>query len=413
MRIQISNIVPTMIIILVISIFIWAANSADTGQSKDREPDGHVEVISENGSIKVTAGTYNLSRTPFSVEWEGEVPSCMESDGDLTPVQYEEVEDGHNLLWVLPLVPAQQTRVYEPSQRTDCRGTTFEWETHRIRLLVGGIPAIEYIAPKFDQKLAEATMKPFHHVYAPDGSRKITKGAGGLYSHHRGIFYGYSNVRINDGERMNFWAASTDRGEFTEHSRLVQQWEGPVFGGHEVEIEWRAREGEVIADEVRSVRVYRRPAGELLIDIETVLTSGVDGLHLGGDLHHAGLQFRAAQYVADNPENSRYLRPEAWANHPMDEEINDPEQYINQPWNAFRFVVEGDPYTVGFFSHPKNPEGGEMSERLYGRFGEYIPDIALDRGESHTLKYRLLIADGHRMGRNRMDQEYSAYAGSR
>jgi len=76
-------------------------------------------------------------------------------------------------------------------------------------------------------------------------------------------------------------------------------------------------------------------------------------------------------------------------------------------------MIEGAPYTVGYFSHPQNTEGGQMSERLYGRFGEYIPNITLDRGESHILKYRLIIADGHRLGRNRMEQEYSAYAGSR
>jgi hypothetical protein len=53
-----------------------------------------------------------------------------------------------------------------------------------------------------------------------------------------------------------------------------------------------------------------------------------------------------------------------------------------------------------------------MSERLYGRFGEFIPGIVLHEDETLTLRYRLLITSGHEIDRERMEQEYALYSGT-
>jgi len=388
---------------------------AGCNTGSDTDPPDHATTIVQNGSILVSAGEHHLEKSPISVDWEGPAPSCLESNGELTPVQFEENGGGHTLLWFSAAVPAGETKTFVPSEQ-ECAGSIFQWERTgetSYRLLIDGVSVIEYHFPEFEMENYEDTMKPFHHVFAPDGSKLITKGIGGTYTHHRGIFYGYNHVRIGeDGENMNLWSAQEDRGEVTEHRDFVREWTGPVFGGHEVEIEWRDANADIFADEIRRVKVYKRSNGELLIDVKSDLTSRFNELHLDGDLHHAGIQFRASQYVDDNPEHSRFLRTEAWEGYPEDEEIDDPENYTDLPWNAFQFVVEGEPYTVGYFSHPGNPQGGEMSERLYGRFGEFIPGIVLNEGETLTLRYRFLITSGHGIERERMEQEYAVYAGS-
>ncbi len=402
----------------IFSIPLLLLGILSAGCDAGSEPDlpDHPAVFYQNGSILVSAGEYHLEQSPMSVTWDAPAPACLESNGEFIPVQSEENADGHTTLWFPAEVPAGETKTFEPSQQEDCAGTAFLWERGddaSYRLLIDGVPAIEYHFPEFDLENYEETMKPFHHVFSPDGSQLITKGIGGTYTHHRGIFYGYNHVRIGeDGDNMNLWSAREDRGEVTEHRDFVREWAGPVFGGHEVEIEWKDADGIAFADEIRQLKVYKRPGGELLIDVKSDLTSRVDELHLDGDLHHAGIQFRASQYVDDHPEHSRFLRPAGWEDYPADEEIDDPENYNGLSWNAFQFVVEGEPYTVGYFSHPGNPGGGEMSERLYGRFGEFIPGIRLDEGETLTLRYRFLIISGHETDRERMEQEYSVYAGS-
>ena len=51
----------------------------------------------------------------------------------------------------------------------------------------------------------ERTYKPFHHIYQETGIDFLTKGPGGKYSHHRGIFLGFSKCKIfnNDSEIAN------------------------------------------------------------------------------------------------------------------------------------------------------------------------------------------------------------------
>jgi hypothetical protein len=268
------------------------------GCENGSEPDvqDYASVIHQNGSILVSSGMNDLQRTPVSVEWDGPIPACLESNGEQTPVQYEENDDGNNLLWFSAEVPAGETKTFVPSQQEDCGGLTFQWENgddHISRLLIDGTPGIEYHFPEFDLENYEETMKPFHHVFAPDGSRLITKGIGGTYTHHRGIFYGYNQVRIGeDAENMNLWSVREDRGEVTEHSGFLKEWAGPVFGGHQIRIDWKDSAGNVFADEIREIKVYKRSDNELLIDIKSDLTSLVDDLHLDGDLHHAGIQFQ-------------------------------------------------------------------------------------------------------------------------
>jgi hypothetical protein len=41
------------------------------------------------------------------------------------------------------------------------------------------------------------TYKPYLHVFDAEGKKPITKGAGGQFTHHRGIFIGWSRTKAN------------------------------------------------------------------------------------------------------------------------------------------------------------------------------------------------------------------------
>ena len=42
-----------------------------------------------------------------------------------------------------------------------------------------------------------ATYKPYLHVFDAEGKAPITKGPGGQFTHHRGIFIGWSKLGFN------------------------------------------------------------------------------------------------------------------------------------------------------------------------------------------------------------------------
>src|SRR5260221_4164081 len=43
-------------------------------------------------------------------------------------------------------------------------------------------------------KRREETYKPYLHVFDADGKEPITKGPGGQFTHHRGIFIGWNEI---------------------------------------------------------------------------------------------------------------------------------------------------------------------------------------------------------------------------
>ncbi|NOY41685.1 MAG: DUF1080 domain-containing protein [Planctomycetes bacterium] len=239
----------------------------------------------------------------------------------------------------------------------------------------------------------ERTYKPYHDVYAPDGSVLLTKGPGGLYTHHRGLFYGFSKITYGDGKKCDTWHCGA--GAFQSHEKLDK---GTAT------IYWHGEDGEVFAHEereVRSVPTSSDVQGTLLEFRSRLEPVGEQPIHLDGDPQHAGFQFRAAQEVAEKTKGQTYfLRTDGkgklgetrnW-NH---KDLNDPmnEECTNRPWNAMSFVVGDKRYTALYMDHPSNPKPARYSERDYGRFGSYfVTDVTQDK--PLNVKYRLWLQEG-------------------
>ena len=67
--------------------------------------------------------------------------------------------------------------------------------------------AARLVHKKWDPSDPRPTCKLFHHVYAPDGTL-LTKGLGGQFEHHRGLFVGWNRTRHN-GKSYDFWHCSS------------------------------------------------------------------------------------------------------------------------------------------------------------------------------------------------------------
>lgn len=367
---------------------------------------------------RVSAGESTRIDTPVSlvVEIPQKLRAAMEEDvpipamvaavgkrpeatAEFQPAQAEPLEGPEvRIWWIVKHLGAGESQQYQVHLWPSLKGETeddrgvFSWKDSSAEglrstdLLLGKAPVLRYMWTPFDEENIELTKKPFHHVFDPDGSRLITKGAGGRYPHHRGIFFGYNRCRVN-GPSYDTWHAA--RGEHTVHREVLRTTTGPVVGGHTVRIDWNDREGKPFATETRRLRVFRQSKGHTLIEVTTRLAAAAGSVRLEGDRQHAGLQFRASQYVADHAGDTLYLRPEKWAELPPKSEHN-AKDYRDLPWNALQFKIEDRSYTVAYLSDPSNPDGADFSERRYGRFGEYIPwDLGPDSPLS--LRYRIWV----------------------
>lgn len=365
----------------------------------------------EELTFEYTAGDNDLDGVLTSVDINMEETSetlCLEVNEELLPAQAERLSSTRARIWWKANQPAGETVEYTVHTDRECANTEYSWVRtgdHSIQLQYNGQPLIQYEHPVYNPDNIEETKKPFHHVFDPVTGELITKGPGGLYSHHRGIFYGYNQIEIA-GRVLDTWHA--EDGERTEHVEFEEEFAGPVKGGHVAKISWNDQEGELMLEELRDVRAFKHTDDSFFIDFHIRVFAIAAPARLGGDLQHAGVQFRAAQYVADHADETRFIRPEEWAHLPADEELGE-EDRINLPWNAMQFNIEDNPYTVVYMSHPWNPgRRAEMSERTYGRFGEFFPH-QMSEGAPFELRYRFWVIAGESPSVDDIQRQYEIY----
>jgi hypothetical protein len=291
-------------------------------------------------------------------------------------------------------------------QAASTAATAFRWvETpgRSIELRHGDRPVIRYICAPHDNSTPRRhaeTYKPFHHVYTPDGRMLLTKGdADGLYPHHRGLFYGFSQVTYGNGQRCDVWHC-TD-GAYQAHQRVLSQRADAEAASLVAEISWHGRGGERFATEQRGISVRMRQPGVLVDFTSRLETADGRPIRLDGDPQHAGFHFRAAQEVAARTAGETYFLRTDGQGTPGETRNWEPDgrnpalnaQCENRPWLAMCFTVAGQRYTVLYVDHPANPKPARYSERDYGRFGSYfVAEVTADK--PLDVKYRVWVRAG-------------------
>jgi hypothetical protein len=278
----------------------------------------------------------------------------------------------------------------------------FQWHDtpgEYSKLRRGGRPVLRYVDHPLDdstKQQREQTYKVYHHLYDPAGERLVTKGPGGLYTHHRGLFYGFRKVRYGDRKEVDIWHCTNDT--YQGHERILASEAGPVLGRQRVLIAWHGVKKEVFAREEREVTVYAVPGGVMVDWVSRLKPTGGPVL-LDGDPQHAGFHFRADNEVAaKTSKETIFIRPDGSGKPGETRNWPDDKRHVDLPWDAMSFVLGGKRYTVAYLDRPENPKEARYSERNYGRFGSYfVHEVTAEK--PLTVAYRIWLQEGQMTGK--------------
>ncbi len=335
-------------------------------------------------TVTVEAGARDRVDVPVAVEWSVKDPVHLEdAAGKKIPAQ----SSGTSLQFIVTLKAGEKAAYAVKPGAVEA--PSFRWEDATLKL--GDRPVLTYVSPLLDEKNREATYKPFHHVHSPDGSRILTKGPGGQFTHHRGVYYGFNKVTYGEGKTCDVWHCS---GQAHQAAQAVLASElGPVVGRHRVSIGWHGQNKDLFAVEERELAAWN-VSGGLLIDFVSRLEPKMGPVKLDGDPQHAGFHFRADNEVsAKTAKQTVYTRPDGVGKPGETRNWPGLKTHVDLPWNAMSFVLGEKRYSVLYLDRPQNPKEARFSERDYGRFGSYFA-TTVEAGKPLEVRYRLWIQDG-------------------
>lgn len=254
-----------------------------------------------------------------------------------------------------------------------------------------------HLLDKSSDELLHNTYKPYLHVFDASGKRPITKGPGGQYTHHRGIFLGYSKVG-HAGQTYDLWHM---KGVQQVHEKFEDRSADSSGASFTSVIAWNNKAGNAVIRERRKFLFHPAPQGcYASIELQSTLAPTREDVDLNGDPEHAGAQFRPANEV--DRKQTIYFFPG---------KETDPKKHFDLPWVGEQYELDGQSFSVVILNHPDNPEGTIFSAyRDYGRFGAF-PAFTIEQGESATLKYRWLIAEGKMLPAELIQSEWNSFAG--
>lgn len=299
-------------------------------------------------------------------------------------------------------LPAGETARYTVRLDTNAAtpaGDRFTWvnkEGEYAELRFGERPVIRYMHKALDEsspQKREETFKVYHHVFDPEGTRIVTKGPGGLFTHHRGLFYAFNKVTYDGNKTVDVWHCRN--GESQSHDGFLKVEAGPLVGRHRLAIGWHGKKGELFAKEEREITVFHTKKG-ILIDFASRLRSTGGKIRLDGDPQHAGFHFRADDEVASKTKGETwYVRPDGKgkAGETRNWEPKTRKGPVDLPWNAMSFVLGDQRFTCVYLDKPTNPKEARYSERDYGRFGSYF-EYDLPEGGKLDVNYRVYLQRG-------------------
>ncbi len=369
------------------------------------------------------AGTYVLTDKKSGIEIIGQYDApTIRKIGDKAEKQLAEKlktvpATYGDITFVVPNLAAGESMQLSAKAVDDAKKNDFQWDDNKsseMQLKHGDTPIAKLMYEKVDDSSPERraeTYKVYHHVYAPGSNVLLTKGAGGLFPHHRGIFFGYNRISYGENSKADVWHCKKGESQISEFSHGSG---GQVFGRTTSVIRWNGQDGKTFAVEQRGVD-FIKVGDATVVDFNADLLSLGAKITLDGDPQHAGVQFRATQIVPDKTKHlTYYLRPDGkakpgefrnWSGKKNEKEVN--TNHINLKWHAVCLALpksespdkkklgEDDVtrYTVCRIGSSSNPEPERFSERDYGRFGAYCP-TTVGPEKALRLTYRFWIQEG-------------------
>jgi hypothetical protein len=225
----------------------------------------------------------------------------------------------------------------------------------------------------------------------------LTKGPGGKYPHHRGIFIGWNRL-AHGGKKHDLWHVRNTEQVHQDFLKTEGTADGATVASM---IIWNGTDGKSVAEELRTQTVTQTDNAHAVIDFTSEIKAVGSDIELNGDPEHAGCQFRPSQKVAEN-HSAKYT---------FHADNLNLKQDLDLPWVAETFEIDGGKWTVQHMSSPANPKGARWSAyRDYGRFGPFTV-VGVKEGESVTFRYRFRITKGEAPSREALSAAYQVFAG--
>lgn len=224
------------------------------------------------------------------------------------------------------------------------------------------------------------TYKVYSHILDPvTGQNPITKGAGGKFPHHRGIFVGFKVT--TEKVKADFWHMKGKARN--NYIKILKQEVSDEYAKLTVEVDWIYDQTILIKEERTFSITKPETNGAFLIDLETKLTAVKDDATVGGDREHGGCHFRADNEVVKT-KTAKYLYPDS----------RDVKKVKDMPWTAMTFKLGNQDYFVQHITDPKAKEWQYSAYRDYGRFGSFPTPRKIKKGESLNYRFGFYISPG-------------------
>jgi len=243
------------------------------------------------------------------------------------------------------------------------------------------------------------TYKVYTHIIDPldpQGKRVITKGAGGQFTHHRGIFVGFKVKAAK--HNADLWHMKGKARN--NYKKILKQNTSDKSAELTVEVDWVDGETVLIKEERSFIIHAPESNGAFLIDLKTKLTAVEDKATVGGDREHGGCHFRATHDVAKN-KSAKYIIPAG----------KDVKKSKDIPWTAMTFKIGEQDYYVQHMTDPKANQWQYSAYRNYGRFGSYPTARTVSKGESLNYRFGFYISPGKfpESAEKKMNERFSKF----
>ncbi|MDB6173506.1 MAG: hypothetical protein JWL59_2817 [Chthoniobacteraceae bacterium] len=269
-----------------------------------------------------------------------------------------------------------------------------------LDILTNGKPVARYMySTDFSTpEKRNENFKPYLHVFDAEGKQPITKGGGGLFPHHHGMFIGWNKLTVA-GKTYDRWHM---KGGEQVHTRFLSQETKGDHASFTSLVSWAGETAAPVLEEERTL-IFMTPPKEAyaLIEMDSKLKAVGGETKLDGDPEHSGLQFRPANDVA--LLETVYVFPKEGADAKKDRDY---------PWVGESFTLRGERYSVVFLNHPTNSKDAVYSAyRDYGRFGAWFKGT-IPAGGEQTVRVRFLISKGEMLPTELIEKAYNEFAGT-
>lgn len=267
----------------------------------------------------------------------------------------------------------------------------------QVEVLYQGDPvaSYQYALDTSTKERRHDTYKPFLHILDPKTGAPITKGPGGRFTHHRGVFVGWNRIQLN-GRRHDLWHMKNALQKHLSFAALEATEDEARI---EAKIDWALDDGAALIHETRAMRFRPSAVGFVAVRLTTELWAAQPGVVLSGDPEHAGVQYRPANEIKS--QETVYAFPRADA---------DPKKDRDYRWVGQTHAIGEEVYSVIHMNHPSNPKGVRHSAyRDYGRFGAFL-ESPLSTDQPLRLTFQFLIARGPLPARDRIENEWRQFA---